>query len=699
MAGDDFVLPRMAPRLRLTRAPDERGEPAYTLHDPVANSYFRIDWVAFECLSRMGLCRTAEELRETVERETTVCVSVAQIADIVAFLDRSGLLALRDQRVADARAELPLWKRVFHKYLFFSVPLFRPQAFLERTYKYVRWAYHPVFLRGMMVFLCVMATMTFWRADEFLHSFAGLMSAEGAMAVLLTFAAVKIVHEFAHAYTAVRYGVRVPHMGVAVMVMYPVLYTETTGAWALPSRRQRFHIAIAGIAAELCLAAVALAVWHGAAAGSMAQSVSFLLVVVSLAGSLLVNLNPLMRFDGYYMVSDATGFDNLQARSCAFARYALRRIMFGWDDGAPEYLPRGDARFLTGFGAALLVYRFFLFLGIGLLVYHVFFQPLGFVLMVAELGWFIGVPVWHEVRAWDRNRARIMKAARGRVTAAVAAGILLVLVVPWRTDMALPAMAHAAGHEVMHAPYAAQVMVMEARDDAAVKVGDMLAMLESPALAHDIAKARQAVERLETLRRRARNMPEAQHSDELSDEALAAAQAKLAGLMAQHERLTIRAPFDGVVRDKDAEIKAGRFVMAGQPLFIVVDPRRVAVTAYATEEQREALALQGQAEFLSAQRDQRIAGVTVTRTADTGTNEIAWRELASVHGGAVAADMGADGTVVARRTLYEIRAEGDMAAPEQAVRGQLRVSGPARSIFANWIKGMASLFRREAGVG
>jgi putative peptide zinc metalloprotease protein len=699
MADDDFTLPRLAPRLRLTRAPDERGEPAYTLHDPVANNYFRIDWVAFECLSRMGLCRTAEELRAMMARETTVDVSIAQIAEIVAFLDRSGLLALRDQRVTGARAELPLWKKIFHKYLFFSVPLFRPQAFLERTYRYVRWAYHPLFLRGMVVFLCVMVAATLWRADEFFHSFAGLMSAEGAMAVLLTFAGVKIVHEFAHAYTAVRYGVRVPHMGVAVMVMYPVLYTETSGGWSLPSRRQRFHIAIAGIAAELCLAAVALAVWHGAAVGSMAQSIAFLVVVVSLAGSLLINLNPLMRFDGYYMMADATGFDNLQIRACAFARHALRRILFGWDDGAPEDLPRRDEQFLTVFGAALLVYRFFLFLGIGLLVYHVFFQPLGFVLMVAELGWFIGLPVCTELRVWAKNRARIVKGARGWVTAAVVALLLLGVIVPWRTDMALPAVVHAAGHEVVHAPYAAQVIAMDARDGAAVKTEDVLAVLESPALAHDIAMARQAVERIETLRRRAHGLAEAQHSDELSDEALAAARAKLEGLQAQRELLTIRAPFDGVVRDADPDLAAGRFVMAGQPLFTLVDPRRVAVTAYATEGQREALAAQARAEFLSAQRDRRIAGMAVTRVAETGTNEIAWRELASVHGGALAADAGTDGAVKARRTLYEIRAEGEMAAPAQAVRGQLRVHGPAQSIFMSWIKGLASLFRREAGVG
>lgn len=698
-AADDFPLPALAPRLRLSRAPDERGEPAFILHDPVANNYFRMDWISFECLSRMGQHETAAGLKMAVEEETTLRLSISDIRDVISFLGRNGLLALRDQAIAGVKAEGPLWKRIFHKYLFFSLPLFRPQAFLERTYKYVKWVYHPLFLRGMMLALAVMALMTLWRGDEFIHSFSQLLSPEGLMAVLLVFAAVKIVHEFAHAYTAVRYGVRVPHMGVAVMVMYPVLYTETSGSWALESRRERFNIGVAGIMAELCLAALALAVWHMAPAGGMAQALSFLVVVVSLTGSLLVNLNPLVRFDGYYMLSDATGFDNLQFRACAFARHTLRRVLFGWNDAPPENLSVREERFLTLFGAALLIYRFFLFLGIALLVYHVFFQPLGLILMVAELAWFIGLPVLNELRVWWRGRARLLSAGRGRLTVFALVLLMLGVVVPWRAVVSLPAIIHAQGHEVIFAPYAGQIVELRAREGQVVAADDILATLVSPALDHDIARAKRAAERLETLRRRAQGMAEVQHSDEFSEEAIMAAWHKLEGLEAQKQRLTMRAPFDGVIRDQSDEIVAGRFVGAGQVLMTVVDPRRVAVTAYATEDQRETIAAGATAIFLSAGRDRRVDGLVLRQVAQTGATTMPWPELASPYGGPVAADRDAEGAVTTRRTFYEITADGTRAAPGQAVRGVLQVRRPAQSILSVWIKEIASLFRREAAIG
>src|SRR5262249_7464436 len=148
------------------------------------------------------------------------------------------------------------------------------------------------------------------------------------------------------------------------------LYTETTGSWALSSRRARFQIGMAGIFAELCLAGFFLLLWHLSPAGSLLQALSFLVVSISLIGSLLINLNPFMRFDGYYLLSDAMEFDNLQSRSCNFARHALRKFLFGWNDPPPENLPSHDQKFLIGFGFGLITYRFFLFMGIAILVYH-----------------------------------------------------------------------------------------------------------------------------------------------------------------------------------------------------------------------------------------------------------------------------------------------------------------------------------------
>ncbi len=700
MAEEDFALPALAPHLKLTRAPDDKGEPAYTLHNPVANTYFKIDWVAFECLSRMPLHKTALTLKNSVETETTLTITLDQIRDIVTFLNQNALLSLWDQKVVDrTTARIPLWKKIFHQYLYFSIPLFKPQSFLEKTYKNIRWIHNPLFLKPMMVFLLVLVIATLPRTDEFLHSFSGMMSAEGAISAAIVFAFVKIVHEFAHAYTAIRYGVKVPHMGIAFMVMYPVLYTETTGSWALSSRRARFHIGMAGIVAELCLAAIFLAIWHISPAGSLGQSLSFLVVTVSLVSSLLVNLNPLMRFDGYYMFSDATGFDNLQNRSCAFARHRLRQALLGWKDEPPENTSLQDQKFLARFGFALLMYRFFLFLGIAILVYHIFFQPLGFVLMVVELLWFIILPIFSELKIWWKHKDRILSSHRSLVPATVIVLALLVIIIPWKTSVALPAIIHAGTHETVYPPSPSRIVRLLVQDGEAVEEGQILADLDSSELDYQIKAATHELERLETLRRRGQSMVETLQSNELSEAAIQKAKLKLSAYKVQKERLIIKAPFSGIIRDQNPEIMEGRYIIPTDALFTIVDPKTTSVTAYATEDVRERIQPKGDAVFVSEFRNTRIDDLTLGYIADTGSTAIQWTELASIHGGPIEADLDADGVITGRRALYEMTAQSNQPISSRVERGYLHVSTPSSSILFNWIKELLSFSRRETNAG
>ncbi len=697
---DDFALPSLAPHLKLTRGPDAKGEPSWTLHNPVANTYYKLDWVSFECLARFPLHRTAQSLKNSVESETTLTISLEQIADVFSFLQKNALLSLNDQAVQyKSAAGRPLWKRMLHGYLYITIPLFKPQVFLEKIYPRISFLFSRAFLTSMMVFLAVMLVVTLPRLDEFLHTFTNLVSLEGAIAALLVFAFVKIVHEFAHAFTAIRYGVNIPHMGVAFIVMYPVLYTETTGSWQLSSRRARFHIGMAGIMAELCLAALFLALWNISPPGSAAQTASFLVVAISLVSSLLVNLNPLMRFDGYYMFSDATGFDNLQTRSCNFARYALREWLFNLGEPLPEELPAADARFLTVFGFCLLIYRFFLFLGIALLVYHLFFQPLGFFLMMVELVWFIALPIWSELKIWYEKRTFILTRKRSAFPAMFVFFGLLVIFVPWKTTTSLPAVLHATGHQVLYPPVPAKIISLSVREGKDVKAGDVLAVLESPDLETKIRTARQQLSGLETLRRRGQSNPALLQDAALSEEAIQKVRLDVKTLEEQKNRLMIKAPFDGTLRDFNPELQTGRYIAATESLFTIVNPAAATVTAYADEATRDKISSGGVAIFVSDDRYVSLAPLSIDYVSQTGDTGLTWPELASLHGGPIAADHGAAGVIVPRRALYEVRATTDSPAPAQVERGFLKISSPPSSLFLNWIKELGAVFRREASLG
>src|SRR5690606_27180482 len=188
--------------------------------------------------------------------------------------------------------------------------------------------------------------------------------------------AVKVCHELGHAVIAKAKGLRIPTMGVAFIVFWPVAYTDTTDAWRLTRRRDRLMIGAGGISVELGIAAVSLFMWNLVGEGP-ARSLLFLLATSSWLLSLLINLNPLMRFDGYFLFCDLIGVSNLEQKAHLSSRYWLRRLLFGWDKPLSDDPPRIP---FALFGLAIWLYRLILFFGIALAVYHLFFKALGIVL-------------------------------------------------------------------------------------------------------------------------------------------------------------------------------------------------------------------------------------------------------------------------------------------------------------------------------
>lgn len=697
MTDADFTLPSLNPFLKLYTAPPVDGVPAWTLHHAPSNAYYRISWAEFECISRMARCRTAHELCAAVNAETTLRVDISDITALCAFLAQNGLIAGGAGAIPKS---VPLWKRIMHGYLFFTIPLVRPERFLKASLPYVRLFLGRRFFMGMMLLLAVAAVMTMQRADEFLHTFAGFVSVEGIIFAALALAGVKAIHEMAHAYVAVREGVPVPHMGIAVMVLYPVLYTETTGGWRVTTRHGRMAIGLAGIMAELCVAAVALLLWNVAPAGSMAQALCFIVTAVALVSSLLVNLNPLMRFDGYYLLSDLMGIENLQARACAFARWWLRRLLFGWGDDAPEHLAPDKVRFLTVFGLALLVYRFLLFVGIALLVYHVFFKPLGLFLMLLELWWFIGLPVWGELRIWAARRKEILLGARGRMTLLAGFMIFLLMLMPVNMTVKMPAVIHARDYAAVHVPVAARVDEWHITEGSAVHAGQVLARLSSVPLERDREMARSRLEALESMARRAgTNAALLREQYAGIEQQIVAARASVAALDEQAQALVITAPFDGVARDVLQDVVIGQTVSPRDILMRIVGAG-VAVTAYVTENDLPRMKVGGTARFRPDFDPGAEMDVTVAQIAPAAGDVIDWPELASDFGGSLAARRDAQSAVIKpMASYYRVELTTDLqATPARVMRGQVLANASAISPLQRFIKSLAGVIVRESGL-
>ena len=257
-AGTAPVLPALREDLRLfPAAPNRDGSPAWMIQDPVRNRFYRIGWLEFELLSRWQPGGNPGAVSAGVATDTPLHATVEDVGALAEFLGRNQLLQATS---AQDSAKLAALRRsatanrlnwLAHHYLFFRVPLVHPAAFLERTLPWIRMLFTPAaaLLVAVATIAGLMLAARQW--DAFAHAFVGSLGAEGLVGYLAALAVAKSLHELGHAYTATRYGVRVGHMGIAFVVLWPMLYTDTGESWKLADRRQRFAIAAAGILAFL----------------------------------------------------------------------------------------------------------------------------------------------------------------------------------------------------------------------------------------------------------------------------------------------------------------------------------------------------------------------------------------------------------------------------------------------------------------
>ena len=579
------TLPPLREELRLLpAAANHDGSPAWMVQDPVNNRFFRIGWLDFEVLLRWTQ-GSAKAVADSVSAETTLSADESDVGALLSFLEQHSLLKADTPQAADhLRKRALLLKKdpyewLLHHYLFFRIPLLRPQLWLAKLLPFLAWIFTPatsIAVAGLTltgIFLAARQWETFASTVVDHLTWAGLLG----YSIALVFA--KTLHEVGHAVTATRYGVRVAHMGVAMLVMFPMLYTDTGESWKLTRPRQRLAIASAGIVAELALAGLATLAWSLAPEGAF-KNAMFFLATTSWALTVLLNASPFMRFDGYFILSDLLDFPNLHERSSALARTWLRRTLLGFDEPWPERTPGYGNAFLIGFALATWLYRLVIFLGIALLVYYFFFKVLGIFLMVVELAWFIARPVASELRIWRQRRVEIRFSRKVGALALLAALFLLALL-PWQTHVHGVGWVHPEHQQQIYSPLAGKLTSLPREGD--VTQGQVVFILESPDLqisekrASGLASARAK----ELLGLSGLPDGEERRSQVQTQQDMFMAEVRL--FEGEQSRMQLAAPFSGVLSDLDPQLAVGVWVQPRQPLAMVVDPARWVVEAYVAE--------------------------------------------------------------------------------------------------------------------
>lgn len=686
----------------LSSFPERGGAPAWALYDPMRNQYFRMGQRALSILNRWRPETTAAELAAELQDEG-VDIDAREVTEFETFLRRNHLTIAagpeETRRLAAVqqgrRTGLLTW--LLKNYLYIRIPLFRPDRLLEATLPWIAflfsaWTWRLIVVLGVGGIFLVLRQ---W--ETFITTFEHFFTAGGLLVFALTLFTVKAFHEFGHAYTAKRLGCRVPTMGIAFLVLYPMLYTDTTDAWRLPSHRQRLQIALAGVRVELALALLATFAWSFLPQGPLRSAV-FFVATVSWVSSLMLNLSPFMRFDGYYALADWLEAENLQSRAFALARWQLREWILGLGQAPPETFARPRRRLFILFAWGTWIYRFFLFLGIALLVYHAVFKALGIVLFTVEIVWFILLPVGSELRVWWRLRRNVRFSPRRLLPPALLATALVVLFIPWQSETGLVGVLKTDRFTQIYPRENGRVEAVLVRRTQRVTRGQPLLRLDAPDLRQRQALLRVRVRLLRTLMDRQLASPQDLSRLSVLQQQMAEALSDLEGLRQRAARLVVRAPFTGKMTLRET-LHPGQWLSRETPVASLASEEGARVEAYVEEDQLQRILPDATGAFLARDGQHPWIPVRVTAVDTAAETVIEDPMLASIHGGPIPARKTGEGTLRPEKALYRIRLApaAAIAPPAWQLPGTVRLKGRSGSLAGRFWRHALAVMIRETG--
>ena len=699
-----MIVPYLRQDLEIFRGNSrEDGLPAWLLYDAVRNKYFSLGLTAFKLIKNW---KGGEDIKNFEKKinSSGIATSEEEIKSFINFLHQNNLIIQpTGQNIAYLMQQKNSMKKswlmyAIHSYLFFKIPLFKPDDWLSKTLKYVKHFASKKFRNLVYLFGFIGLFLVFQQLETFKSTFLYFFSFQGLMLYFLTLVFVKCLHELGHAYIAKHYGCRVSAIGIAFLVFFPFLYTDTTDAWRLRNHKERLLINFGGILTELHLAILATFLWAILPDGGF-KSVAFFIATTSWISSLTINVSPFMRFDGYYVFSDWLKAENLQPRSFALARWKIRESLFGLNHPPPEEINPSRRWTFIVYAWATWVYRFFLFLGIALLVYHFAFKILGIILFVIEIHWFILLPIIREIKNWYKLKSEIKFNKQTTRTLIILLSLFMILFLPWKSSLKIPAVYVSEQYSKVYAPYPSKIKKILVNKDDAVEKGQELIELYSPDLDREIFSISRKIQLTKTkinrLSKSAGNMDQFL----TLQQSLIALQTEMTGLTRIKNKLIIKAPIKGKIKDF-YDLSEGMWVSNFDQLLEIVHYGTGKVRGFIKEEQIERFLKKNPAVFIPNDGiHDKVYLVSKSLDLSAITN-LPYISLSSAHDGPVAVRNFTGGKFQYRPETAHYIAEFDLAKKSEIqfeLPGYVHIKGSRYSPFANLTKGVIAISVRESG--
>ncbi|HEX7970730.1 MAG TPA: PqqD family peptide modification chaperone [Thiobacillus sp.] len=702
MAADSLFSPNwhrvstLHPRLGghvIVQPQRSRDEPWYLLIDKAGGRQHRLNDIAYQFVGRCNGQNSTQEIWESLLDTLGDDVpGQEEIVRLIGQLAEAGLLQVEKasdvealfERHEERRARI---RRGALNPLSFRLPLFDPSALLRRLDGLGQLIFRPwaLWLWLAVTGAATMSAFVHWNELRS-HAALSMLTPRYLLLLWLCFPFIKGLHELAHGLAVRRWGGDVTQMGVTLLVLVPAPYVDASAASAFRPAYQRVMVSAAGIMAELLVAAAALAVWLNVEPG-LVRDVAFVLMFIGSVSTVLFNGNPLLRFDGYYVLSDALDLPNLAPRSGRYWAYLIQRYLLGLPAPASIQPGKGERFWLAVYAPLSWAYRLF----VSLLV--AFWVAAKSVLLGLAAGLFMLVllarPLYRALRfaffspalGTQRLRARLLASA-GLVVAVVG-----VAVIPMPSKTVAEGVVWLPEKAQLRAGTDGFVVSLIAHDGERVQPGQLIARLEDPTL---VARRQSLQSQYDSLRTQyyetlLNNPLKAQHAEQ----AMQKTGPELARVEERLAQLEVRAQTAGtLVLPRQADL-AGTFMKRGELIGYVFSPDQVRIRAVVREEDIAQVRGRTQAvDALLAENPWRPLRAAMSREAPAATHTLPSPTLGDRAGGRQVTDPADKDGLQTLEPVFLV----DLILPRDATR---RVGGRAWVHFEHGAEPLAAQWSRR----
>ena len=684
-----------------------RGQDWVVLRDSLSSDFFRVTADAYAFVSRLGTDRTIDEVwSELIELEPELALTQEEVVQLLGQLHLSNLLQFDRGAAAASLFERYRERRgreikaLILGFLAIKVPLIDPDRALERYMPLIRLIFGPV---GALCYVVLLVLGVKALADESQRLFdqsAGLLAPGNLGLLYVGLVLAKLVHEFGHAAACKRYGGEVHKMGVMLLLFAPLPYMDATASWGFRSRFHRMLVGASGVLAEFAVAAIAALVWAHSAPG-VVNALAYNVIFVASVSTLLFNLNPLMRFDGYHMLVDWLDVPNLFQRSREQLKYLGERFALGVKNAEPAARTRKEAWLLPTYGVISLAYWLMLmstiiffiaeqYLEVGIaLAWIIFFTAIALPLL--KFGKYL---VSSPRLEHQRLRAVTSTAVIGAAAFAVLAGV------PMPERVRVKGVLQASDFRELYSESGGTLVQVLVRPGSWVKAGQPLARLDNPELGYEIRAARRQREQLQAQELQAVSMAMANLQPLVRQRQ--AVEEKIAQLLQQQKQLVVLAPIEGIWSASELEASRGQWIGRGASLGTVVDDRSwrfVAVLPQVSTHLFEAGVVYSEIRIGGQQEFNVRSASTEIMPFEQG--QLPSAALGMAGGGDIAVQSGDQKGLAAAEPFFRIHAQLPPLEQAQALRrlhgrlGTMRITLPDSPLLVQWERGARQFLQRK----